>query len=72
MRFLRVLLFAAVGLIAGGAAALFVVVACNAAYAFAAPDWTMMPGGVLLVLGPVGGAVAGVILAMRVGGKSAP
>jgi hypothetical protein len=72
MRFFRALLFAAVGLIAGGAAAIFVVLGCNAANAFNPPPWTMMPGLVVLLLGPVGGAVAGIVLAIRMASKPPP
>ena len=69
MRTLRARLVAAVGLIAGGAAVSAVVLTCNAVNANGSPDWTVVPGLALLILGPVGGVAVGLVMALRAGGK---
>jgi hypothetical protein len=72
MRTLRARLVAAVELIAGGAAASVVVLACNPVNAHGSPDWMVIPGLVILMLGPVGGAEAVIVLGVWTDRKPPP
>jgi hypothetical protein len=72
MRFLRGLLFAVAGLVVGAAAAVAVVTTCSAVHQQewprnGSPDWTGLVGLALLVLGPVAGGIAGLVIARRAG-----
>ena len=72
MRFLLVVLFTLVGFAVGMAAAVAVVATCSAVHRQewpqnGSPDWTAWAGMVLLVLGPLVGAIVGFVVALRRG-----
>jgi hypothetical protein len=74
MLFLRAALFTVAGVVVGVAAAVGVVATCNAVNNTVEnkPDWIIIPGIAVLVLGPVAGGIAGLVVALRTGRTPPP